>query len=530
MGVLSSVAQQAVGDEIQPTEPLASRASGTTTGLSLQSVIDRALETAPDVSVQRERLSESRGQLISSAAPFNATISANVSGLRQDQPVVVPGDQVVRTRNDLMTYRLSIAKRYRFGLEVEPNVQLERTEAITEGLSPYVSTAVGIDASMPLLDGRGWKAQASLERAAAASYRAATAETKFTLSNSILRSALLYWEFRAATKRLDILREAERRAQEFVHETQRLVDADERPAADLQQLVANLADRRAARFAGEQAEFETRQRLGVAMGLSAAEIDHLPSPSQAFPGQSVSGDSLLALGNVRFGDPAQLVSDAMERRWDIVAARRSQMASQRVLEGVRTSRHPNLDLDLSLGYVGLERGSQLQQYLHAFDTNVGGASISVALRYRWPIRNSLAAGDIATQEATYSRSTIIVQNLEREVRSRLRIALHGLRRSSVELLASREATRLYATAAENERKKVRLGMSTELDLLLIEDRLTDALLARIDAQRRHARALATLRFESGQLLPNQSTLRPRVSALRLTTLPAFPMETRTSSQ
>jgi hypothetical protein len=64
----------------------------------------------------------------------------------------------------------------------------------------------------------------------------------------------------------------------------------------------------------------------------------------------------------------------------------------------------------------------------------------------------------------------------------------------------REAAGLYGSAVEDERQKLQLGLSTIIDLVLIEDRLTRTLLDEVSAMLSYAEALARLRFETGTLI------------------------------
>ena len=53
---------------------------------------------------------------------------------------------------------------------------------------------------------------------------------------------------------------------------------------------------------------------------------------------------------------------------------------------------------------------------------------------------------------------------------------------------------------ENERTKRRLGLVTLIDVINIEDRLTEALSAEVQARQVYANAIAQLRFDLGTIV------------------------------
>jgi outer membrane protein len=98
------------------------------------------------------------------------------------------------------------------------------------------------------------------------------------------------------------------------------------------------------------------------------------------------------------------------------------------------------------------------------------------------------------------------------------VAQNDLVRSAERAGLLREAAQLYGTAVEDERQKLQLGLSTIIDLVLIEDRLTRSLLEDISATLSYAAALARLRFETGTIVSGDAA-GFRVTADALTTVP-----------
>ena len=62
------------------------------------------------------------------------------------------------------------------------------------------------------------------------------------------------------------------------------------------------------------------------------------------------------------------------------------------------------------------------------------------------------------------------------------------------------ATRRYAISVQNERTKRRLGLSTLIDVINLQDRLDSAQLALLSLRQEYATLLAQLEFDAGTLV------------------------------
>jgi outer membrane protein TolC len=91
--------------------------------------------------------------------------------------------------------------------------------------------------------------------------------------------------------------------------------------------------------------------------------------------------------------------------------------------------------------------------------------------------------------------------------------------SAAELKKAHESVLVYQTAVEKERLKLKLGESTIIDLIDVDDRLTTAMETEVSARLSYAKALVQLRFETGTILsPDLKNI--SVSMKELTTVPS----------
>jgi outer membrane protein TolC len=351
---------------------------------------------------------------------------------------------------------------------------------------------VNLNITLPLLRGRGEKVVAANEAAAEIEYEASTLDLWHTISSSIAKTASAYWIYRAATRTLAALREAENRLRELLGNGRKLAEADEIPPADLKQYESQLATATAARIGAEQNLVEARQSLGLAMGLPFPEITALPPPSDDFP----------PIDNRNSVDQAttlSLIDNGLLRRNDLKAAERRLDAAESLLAAARNNTQPQVDLRLDVGYQGLAEGGRFDNAFAGFAKNVEGVNAGASLSYRWPIYNRVAEGNVVQGQANLQSISITKENLARTIRSNILVATNNLSNSLAQLRQAEAATESIRVAFENEKKKQRLDMSTSIDVLLIQTLLTNATLNEVNAHSNYATALIRLRFETATL-------------------------------
>ncbi|MBW3572415.1 MAG: TolC family protein, partial [Gemmatimonadetes bacterium] len=421
---------------------------------------------------------------------FDPQVAATLSTLRDRTPLFGAQNAPGIHQSTVLTYRLGVEQPFRSGVVVAPALSFSRLEAAGEVAGVRNQAAATVGVTVPLLRGRGGGLAAAGERAAVMRHSASGAALEHRRSAALLRAVEAYWEYAASHARLRVLRTTEERAGRLVEETRTLVAADERPAVDLLPLEANLASRRALRISGERALVAARQELGRAMGVESDAVRALPPPSTGFPGTEPDGGA---------PDDAALVQSALQARPDLEAARREREAARDLLAGYRGQARPRLDLNLTLGYQGLETGDAAGRLVSPFYSELGGMHTRVEVAYGFPLRNRLAGG-LAMESAAYERQAALAYaELRRQVSVDAAAALETLQRAAGELDQFGAAARLHAAAVESEQRRYRLGTSTIFDIIGAEDGLTTATLAEIDARARYATALARLRYQAGTL-------------------------------
>ena len=454
---------------------------------------------------------------------FNTTVGTSVS----DTVTHTPLNRYYRnyygtseTVERVTEYSVDISKEFRSGVELTPDITVTSTEDLALHLTTTRKTetlaTVSFDIKIPLLRERGRAANAADETSAKILTEASRYDLNYTTSQSILTTVNEYWNTVAAMDNLEIADKAETRARYMLEKTKILVDAGEQPASDISKLAANLHGKTSTRINKTQGLFEARQTLGLAMGLRFDEIVATPLPSE--PLLNIDDADLNKMPIAQ-----DLIDIGLERRADLIALKKEQESANVLMVGAHRNLKPQLDLDLSAGYIGLNENTRRQrnfkQYASAINEREAGLNFSAMFSLEWPVLNDFRRGTYVRREAQNERAMISTNNLNRQIVSKVVVAMSDVIQSAAELKKAHESVLVYQTAVEKERLKLKLGESTIIDLIDVDDRLTTAMETEVSARLSYAKSLVHLRFETGTILsPDLKNI--SVSMKELTTVPS----------
>ena len=250
-----------------------------------------------------------------------------------------------------------------------------------------------------------------------------------------------------------------------------------------------MIDARRARRAAAHALDLAMGRTGVEATPDWRPADDLPRPAPAAAG---------------------IAADATGRREDVRAAGQSIEATRALLAGAERNTLPQLDLRLSLGYEGGFDDDRLDALARALGSNVQGLSAGASLALELPLRNDARKALRDFQSAELRRRESARDNLERQVRVGVATALDDLRLTAEALAAAEQAASRYARAIDDERTKLKAGLSTVIDVVFTQDLATQAELGLLRSRLEYALALARVRFESGELPSDEAQVGERV--------------------
>ena len=474
-------------------------------GLSLAAAMSAALSGNSSVLIARTQEDVAQGAVQAARGIFDYTLNAQGGATRANDPLKLSDRNALLLNGYDLRYNLTDTAKSQAGVTrlfangSQANLVATHTASMSS-LFPSSSTprqsigAVTFELRVPILRNSGNATTAPL-RAAELEALAARGDLEFTVSNTILGSAFAYWDYLAKTQRLIIARNSERRGEDSLDELRKLIASDELPQSEINLGQASQNDRRGVRIAAEQALLESRRTLGRSLGLSAEATLLIGELTDKFPEHT--GVTLDAVARRE-----ELIARALAVRSDLVTLRQKQEAAQILLEAARKNESPQLDLVLGVTESGLAEGKSPVAFGPGFGQNFG-QGYSGNLIFQMPLGNNAARGLIRQQVALVEAQRIRGNELGHAISGSIDTSSYAMARAVEQLKEADSAVKTYAVGLANERTKRRLGLSTLIDILNVEDRYNNALLSAVQARQAYANAIAQFRFDTGMLLSRE---------------------------
>lgn len=464
----------------QATDAMAKVGQTGSGALSLQQALMIALERNPKLQISATNVTSNEGSLQSAGGTFDPLLRADAS--------MTETHDTARTSSS----SLAVAQRLRSGMVLDTTLSGQTQDAF-DGPPAFSTASVGINITFPLLRGRGEEYAAAAETAARLVLEQSQYDLRHATSAQIFSTAAAYWNLRAAEEALLAQKEAEARAEQMVLDIRRLIEADERPAADISIISANLTNKRTARIAAEQTLIRARMALGAELGLEYTDLAGIERAVDPFP--AFNAESAL-IENI-----PPLVNTGLERRLDLKAANTYLDALKVSVNSARDNLKPILDFKVGVGHGGRTSG---QNPLQVFTRNDGAAQVTAGVSYTWDVRNNTSEGRLLSQSAVYDQQSISIRALRLSIGTGIENAVAVYNRAARQLAESQYTVELYTKIVEDEKTKLRMGGATLLDVVNVESQRQEAVISNIAQHLAYANAIAALRFELGELVGDQA--------------------------
>lgn len=357
------------------------------------------------------------------------------------------------------------------------------------------ATTTSLSLTQPLMRGRGTHIVTANEKAAGIGIESQNFNAAFVAAGEVFNTLFGYWQYLGAHKSLEIYQANEARVNKVLGITQELVKAEKKPSSDLLQIQADLKDKEQQTILAQQQLYSARQNLGRAVGLNAVEGEKIGQPNNDFPAL----DETSIVVNL-----AQLLEIARKNRSDLKALHKSLEIADIRVDVAKNNLKPQLDLTAYLGYGGAATGNGVGRFFTALGNNQGrNYLLGLGLNFLFPINNNRAEATLLTNQLLLSDQEVVIQNQIREIELNVSIALNRYLNSIAALKKSKESLAFYEEVFNNEQIKFQTGLTTLLNLILFQERLTFAQLDYIQNQQQFAIAIANLRYETGTLLTTE---------------------------
>ncbi len=493
--------------------------------VTLEQAVEKTFEKNPYIQIEKETVTAARGDYQSSLGEFdwlyffgasvehsnlpigdaiqseqqrrqnaqNTQISTINSAIGSSLPLVTT-DVPSENREDVVSLSTGVTKKLKSGVTLTPSAAV--TDFKNNTFPAEVSRSdVRLKIIVPILRGAGTDVTTANLEAAATVLETARFSSYHNISKDINTTIVSFYNCLAAQQSFKLVQESFTRAEALLVNVTRMVEAGMLEPAFLNQATAKLYNTRVDVKDGEIFLYETRQALGLSMGMDAQALVNPPLPLGDFP-------SVADLAKLNQVSSVKLLDTAKDRRMDYRAALESIKAERILLKQAENHIKPRLDLTFQLGYAGLSETSP--RSINSFYDNVKGAYGYAGLNLEFPFENNYARGRYRSRASALASAGLSAAAAFNAISSEILIALENVKMLVTQHdLASKSAER-YKAAVAFEKTKYDAGESTLNALIDIEDRYIDARLTVIETRRRYAVALARLKFVTGTLLEREN--------------------------
>ncbi|HZI01879.1 MAG TPA: TolC family protein, partial [Flavisolibacter sp.] len=161
---------------------------------------------------------------------------------------------------------------------------------------------------------------------------------------------------------------------------------------------------------------------------------------------------------------------------------------------------PRIDLNVNLGYNGIYEAATFDQYYRPFIQNIPGVNYSVGLNFGVAPRYDAAKGELATSVALEKQTENQAEALRNNILLNVKQYYDRVRYYSSVVASARQAIRYNETALNNEYTKLKLGSSTVVNVVQVQNNLVFSQTSLNQALEQLNEALLLFRFHTGTLV------------------------------
>lgn len=499
--------------------------------LDLFDVVKSTLDNSPVLKIQGFQVDIAQAAERIQSGAFNVTTSAKVSydatkntlyvpnetfvlpPVNPPRPLTIPGAADV----DTQSFQAAAQKKSRSGITTKLQYDLTRRDPLGISSTPtdyfYGTTSrgkIGLSITVPLLKGAWEVSSGAAEKAAGLDYQAATANYKQLITKTLLGTVNAYWSYTAAYEILNQRILIKERIEKLVQSN---------PSNGF---LAGFLQEKQGKVATATQELEqARIALARVMGVPVDEALKLGTPdAQNFPS---SPEGLLKTFDVKKAKQ-EWVELALENRNDLLAAKLSLESSDVLLAKDHQDLYPELTAAVGVGYNGLTHGNGFNNYVDSSYRNVRDFDHNAALAFSYPIGNDAAEGRYDADQAKKMLNIVTMNEAARGIKLSIEnsvATVYGRLKIVVQAKQTRDA---YRDSLMDLFKKSNLDKAEDVsNIVVLQQKLEDAIVAYVNAQADYANAIAQARYEAGVLISNSDNndLNADISLDKVVSLPSL---------
>jgi outer membrane protein len=474
--------------------------------LSLQDAIALALQHNINLEVSRLGLASAEQSFLASTGIFDPLLKSDLSASYFEAPSTneLVGAQVALQRS--RQFDLSLGKLLPTGGSASLGWTNTRTKTNSTFyfLNPSYNSGLTFSLTQPLLQGFGTdvtRARIEVARRSRDISRVQFEEIVISTAQAVENA---YWNLVYAIDDLKVKQHSLKLAQDLLDQTRTRVRIGTSAPIDIVQSEAAVAAREVDIINAENAAGNAADLLKNLMGFE--------NP-QDWQSEIVPTDALEV--TTQTVDLDKSIETALKRRPELQQRRLEEQIGEINVLAARNVLRPQLNAALSYGYSGVG-GDQITvdpQTGKVVSTSPGGwddalsqvikgnyRQWSAGLTFSYPLGNTQARAELAQQRFSFDSARQNTALTRQAIISDVRNAVRGLDASAKAIVAAVKSRELAERNLDAEQKKFANGMSTNFQVVKIQDDLAIAQAAELQARVFYRQAVAVYRAAVGGLL------------------------------
>ena len=362
------------------------------------------------------------------------------------------------------------------------------TSTSEQGGSESASTSLRFSVSQPLLRGFGREVTTSNIILARNQLDMSMEELQRSAFATVRATEMAYWDLVLAVEQLRVTELSLNEAEQLLERSRARAESGAQARYDILEAEAEVARRRLQiiqnRATVESEQDDLKRLTGIADQPNGWQVGIVPTEEPIVASAIAEPESLYAIA-LRKRPDVHLDDQSMERNLLTLRLRRNLL-----LPSLSATGNLTLNDGSSEGY-----GKSLDDIASA-----SNPSWNLGLNLSLPIGNNTAEGNYRSAQLAVRKAELERQALYLKVYADVRAAHRNLASSRESIEAARVSVNVGEADMNNEKEKLRLGLSTNYDVLKKEGAFADSRRRYLEAQINHQRAIVELQVATGELL------------------------------
>ncbi len=485
--------------------PGAPNTGGDVLVLNLEAAYEMAMSRNLNLQVGRYSIASADANIHTSSGIFDTNMTFGVNGdwTRSPSTTVLEGSLIPESRNT--SFGLGFDGLLPSGTRWDAQIGTRRMETNSTFffINPSWNTDLSLSITQPLLRGFGTLVNRT-GIVVAKNNREQTAEAfEVLVVDTLSQVESSYWDLVAARRAVLVAEQSLTLAKQLLSETNERVEVGTSAPIDLVQSEAGVATRLQALITARNVASNAEDALKAVLGFDAPQ-EWLTTVETT---ETYEFSPFLP-------DLAESIETGLEKRPEI----RQKMLQNEILEYfVRTAKNavmPSLDLQASYGWSGVGGKGTLENpdtgetiiIDEGFPDSISQITDAdfphwrVGVQFGLPIGNNDAQGRLAERRFEFDRSKVELAALKQNVISQVRYAVRALEDGAASVEAAVASRELAVRNLEAEQTKFDNGLSTNFQVLQIQEDLAEAELTLIRSYLSYRKANIAYRVTTGTLL------------------------------